>query len=506
MGLKSKLLKDVRYRQLVIDDAELPDMDSDLAYRQDSANRPGRTVETDVTRVVHSGLIMRPIFELDARRLRQSDTGDFSEAWADLDVIWLTFAMLDVVSELTEYQVGATREEVIKIVLPHARRQADTSEKELTDDGIKEALNKIFDHLVNRENRYLPFEYSYFDAGAGSFQKRRFWLIKNVFTGESGPSLFTLTDEGYTAYFGLLETGALDAAAIGNLRIRMLIERGNVDDAIGVARQNRKQCIRKSHEVRRERRKIRNNIRLVDFKALMTLADEGAQQATHIQKESGRLHRMVLDNLMNMDLKHRRSRMHVLADALGDLNQHLMDLSRELQRLPDDYHAYVHKLFGKRSSGILPRVDEVLKRVCRMAQADGAKVGERFLAGFDPPMLRPLFDPAGIILSCDRALERRITPGDHRQPIQEIEGESIQRHEPQLTPELMHRAYSEIIAEIRKAGSIALSRLLKQMSQKGETLLPVAIAMAIFQSAADRRIGKKHGSGWNSRCRRSALP
>ena len=46
-----------------------------------------------------------------------------------------------------------------------------------------------------------------------------FWLIKTVYTGEGREALFTLTDEGYTAYFGLHETGALDATAIGNLRI-----------------------------------------------------------------------------------------------------------------------------------------------------------------------------------------------------------------------------------------------------------------------------------------------
>ena len=87
MGLKNKLSKDVRYRQLLLDDVKQSDEASGSGRNRSTAIRPGRTVETDVTRVAHSGLIMRPIFELDFRRLRQSDTGDFIDAWAGLDVI-----------------------------------------------------------------------------------------------------------------------------------------------------------------------------------------------------------------------------------------------------------------------------------------------------------------------------------------------------------------------------------------------------------------------------------
>jgi hypothetical protein len=225
----------------------------------------------------------------------------------------------------------------------------------------------------------------------------------------------------------------------------------------------------------------------------MMLADEGADQASKIQEESGRLHRMVLENLMNLESEYRRSRMHILADLLTDLNEYLMELAGELQRLPDDYHKHAYKLFSKRSYGILPRVDEVLKRVCQMTEADGEQIAHRFLAGFDPPMLRPLFDPAGIIRFADRALERRSTPGDQRQPVCEVDGETIVRYEPELSTELMRRAFFEIIADVRHNGSIPLSKLLKRMVTREDPLLPVAVAMAVFQAAADNRIGAKYG-------------
>ncbi len=119
--------------------------------------------------------------------------------------------MLDAVSELTEYRIGATRKEVLERVLPLARRQAIIVEADSkgADEKITDDLNKVFDHLVNRGNRYLPFVCNYFDGASGSFRERRIWLVKTVFTGQGRETFFSLIDEGYAADFGLHKTGAL---------------------------------------------------------------------------------------------------------------------------------------------------------------------------------------------------------------------------------------------------------------------------------------------------------
>ncbi len=131
--------------------------------------------------------------------------------------------MLDAVSELTEYRIRATRKEVLERVLPLARRQAIIVEADSkgADEKITDDLNEVLDHLVNRGNRYLPFMYNYFDGASGSYRERRIWLVKTVFTDQGGETLFSLIAEGYAADFGLHETGALNAAAIGNLRIKL---------------------------------------------------------------------------------------------------------------------------------------------------------------------------------------------------------------------------------------------------------------------------------------------
>jgi hypothetical protein len=452
---------------------------------------------SDVGRAVHSALIMRPIFELEARRFRLGDSDDPGAIWDGLDLLWLAFAMLDVISELTEYQAGATRADILDRILPLARSQAAACGREATGEGLADVLNKVFDHLVNRHNRYLPFAYTWFDGAAGGYRQRRFWLIKTVYTGEGREALFTLTDEGYTAYFGLHETGALDAAAIGNLRIKLLIERGNVADALSVADGNRKQCARKALEVRNTRRQIRRNIHAVDFGQVRALAEEGVGQATTIQKEGRRLHNMVVENLTRSDANRHEAKLHRLAEMLERLNTQLMNLTTELQQLPDDYDYHSFKLFRRRSLGAFPPMETVMRRLCRLVEDDAAQVGAEFIARIDPPAQRPLFDPAAVIEACDRALERQNVPGDRSQAVHEIDGSPIQRFESELNDQLMHDAFELIYDTVKADGEVLLSRLLEAASYPADDLqdgglLPVAVAMAVLQCTVERRLAARH--------------
>jgi hypothetical protein len=430
---------------------------------------------------------------LEARRFRQNDADDTPAILEGVDLLWIAFAMLDVISELTEYQVGATRSEVIEKLLPLTRRQVLSSRLTPTVEGLGEVLNKVFDHLVNRSNRYLPFRYTYFDAVAKKYRTRRFWLIKTVYTGEGKEALFSLTDAGYAAYFGLHETSALDAAAIGNLRIKLLIERGNVDDAITVADGNRKQCARKALDVRNTRRLIQRNIHAVDFEQVRLLAAEGVTQATDIQKESSRLHNMVIENLQNSKGAMHHAKLVHLAERLEQLNDQLIKLSGELQRLPEDYHHHSHKLFRRRSSGAFPAMEEVMRRIFQMAEADAAVIGAEFIARIDPPARKPLFDPAAVIEACDRALERQNVPGDRNQTIFEVDGAPIERFRPQLSDELIRQAFVMIHTLVHRKKELLLSHILKKSvaTEKGE-LFPVAVAMAIFQSVVERRLAEKY--------------
>ena len=452
---------------------------------------------TDVTRAVHSALIMRPIYELETRRFLQTDSDDTSAIWQGLDLMWIAFAVLDTISELSEYQLGATREEVLEKTHPLARQQAIASGLAPTDDGLYKVLGKVFDHLVNRENRYLPFDYTYFDGTANRHRSRKFWLIKTVYTGQGQKALFSLTEEGYTAYFGLHETSALDAAAIGNLRIKLLIERGNVDDAISVAEGNRKQCIRKALEIRHIRRLIKRNIRTVDFEQVQALAEEGIHQGTDIQKESARLHNMVIENLPDSAGEKHGRRLYRLADLLEGLNHQLMKLSAELQHLPEDYHSHSHKLFRRRSSGAFPPMEQVMRRVFAIAEADAANVGTEFIARIDPPGQRPIFDPAAVIEACDRALERKNAAEDRRQTVVEVDGASIERFVPDLDETIMEQAFAMLHDTIRDKGEIRLSRLLERSISREAVaefgvMFPDAMAMAVFQCVVEHRIARLH--------------
>ncbi len=100
-----------------------------------------------------------------------------------------------------------------------------------------------------------------------------------------------------------------------------------MDDAISVADGNRKQCARKAREVRNTRRAIQRNIHSVDFNGVHALAEEGVDQATDIQKEGGRLHNMVIENLLAAKGERNRAKLHRLAELLERLNNGLMTLS-----------------------------------------------------------------------------------------------------------------------------------------------------------------------------------
>ncbi|WP_028581801.1 hypothetical protein [Desulfogranum japonicum] len=448
--------------------------------------------ESDVSRATHSGLLMRPIYELEARRFGQGN-GEEAEVWEAVDLMWTAFAVLDVISELTEYQIGATRSQVLKKILPLVRSQVTACSLDFPDEVLQGVINKVFDHLTNRTNRYLPFSYTYFDGATGGYLSRRFWLIKTVYSNEGKEALFTLTDEGYAAYFGLHETSALDAAAIGNLRIKLLLERGNLDDAISVAEGNNKQCSRKAQEVHTVRRLIRRNIKAVDYKHVQKLAEEGVNQAMDIQKESSKLHNLVIENMLHSQTKKHSLKLHKLAEKLETLNHELMKLAGELQDLPEDYQQFSHKLFRRRPTGAFPSMDEVMGRILRLEEQQAAQIGKEFIARIDPPAKKALFDPASVIEACDRALERLQTTDDHHQKILEVDGEAMSRFVPELNEELMQNAFEMLYKRVGKEREVQMSDLLTEAGQFSEDeLFPAATAMGVFQCLVDRRIAEKH--------------
>lgn len=448
--------------------------------------------ETDVSRAAFSALIMRPIYELEARRFGQGDNAE-SKVWESVDLMWTAFAVLDVISELTEYQIGATRTEVVNRIIHLTRKQVEACKMVFSDEVLEDVIHKVFDHLVNRNNRYLPFSYTYFNGTSESFKTRRFWLIKTVFTGKGKEALFSLTDEGYAAYFGLHESSALDATAIGNLRIKLLLDRGNLDDAINVAESNRKQCVRKAHEVRTVRRLIRRNIQAVSYDRIAGLADEGVNQAMDIQNEGSRLHNLVIENLLSSQTGPHGFKLHRLAEKLETLNHHLMKLAGELQDLPEDYQGYSHKLFRRRGSGAFPAMDEVLGKIFKLEEEHAASIGREFIARIDPPAKRTLFDPAAVIEACDRALERQNMARDHGQAMIEVDGEPVICFKPDLSEQLMAGAFAMLQSEVAEKKEIPVSNLLRKAAHSTQDdLFPVAVAMGIFQSLVDPRLARKH--------------
>ncbi len=316
---------------------------------------------------------------------------------------------------------------------------------------------------------------------------KKFWLIKTVYTGEDRTALYRLTDEGYTAYFGLYETGALDAAAIGNLRIKLLIDRGRVDDAIGVAKQNQKQCLRKSHELKALGRLIQRRIHTVDVDTVNCLADDSVQQTRQIQEESAKLNHLVRQKLVTESGdSDRQYTLRILGENLEKLNHRLLELSGELQELPEVYDRYSHKLFRRPSPGIFPSCEKILDKLKSVNLESAADIGREFIARFDPPVIHPIFDPASVMMACDRALERQTRPQSPSQAILEIEKQPVDSFKSQLSSQIMDQAFNFLTKRVHAAEKINLSHILNDACKEKETLFfPVAVAMAVFHCMVD---------------------
>jgi hypothetical protein len=206
---------------------------------------------------------------------------------------------------------------------------------------------------------------------------------------------------------------------------------------------------------------------------------------------------MVVESLTQSADNRHEATLHRLAEMLERLNTQLMNLTTELQQLPDDYDYHSFKLFRRRSLGAFPPMEEVMRRLCRLGEDDAARVGAEFIARIDPPAQRTLFDPAAVIEACDRALERQNVPGDRSQPVHEIDGSPIQRFESELNDRLMHDAFELVHNTVRADTEVLLSRLLEAASHCAAGvddggLLPVAVAMAVFQCTVERRLAARH--------------
>jgi hypothetical protein len=140
----------------------------------------------------------------------------------------------------------------------------------------------------------------------------------------------------------------------------------------------------------------------------------------------------------------------------------------------------------------LPPLDEVLGRIFGMGEADAARIGSEFIARIDPPAQRPLFDPAAVIDACDRALERQNVPGDRNQAVLEVDGAPVERFVSRLDDAVMRQAFEMIHMAVGRKGEIRLSTLLSDAaaSKNGE-LLPVAVAMAVFQCVVEWRLAER---------------
>ncbi len=448
-----------------------------------------RTRYGDISRTARTGALHQTVTH--AVNSVQAGLSRFGEgrysAFSELDLHWLAFAMLDYVAERTNFSDGIARHKVIKASLLAAREQARAKElcEILDDEGLEVGLSMLFDALCNRGNNYRAFKVEVWDAEQGEYKQRRFWLLKTVFTdikSETDEWLFELTNEGYIAYFGLMEQDAIDLARINLLRVEMLLDRGAFGEALTLAETNSKQAHRLTTEIKAIRRQIERQIRAVDMDRVTYLGNEGILQIKKLQDDLKMLGTVVRNHIDTTSESTRLNQLMLLSEKLRDQKSATVRLSSESMELPDTFREHQYKLFRRRehmAGRRLPPLESVIDHLGSLPHNQINESADEFLALLNSPIAIDIFDPGAMLVQLDRVMTRESNKGIDAEVSDEDELYLPDDYESSLTPDLVKETRDWLVRCLPEEGG-RLSLLIEQaLAQLGidEAIIVQAIAI-----------------------------
>lgn len=418
--------------------------------------------------------------------------------FSELDLQWLSFALLDFVAEQTEFSTGIERDRIVNGVLLQAREQAKRLGcfENLGNEGIKIGLESLFDALCNRGERYKAFKVVMWDAELQRFTHRKFWLLKTVAVDgdrtELGNGLFELTDEAYMLLFGMMEQDALDLARINLLRMEMLLSRGAFGEAVSLADNNTRQAQRLTLEIRTLNRQIVRSISSVDIERVEYLSSQGIEQLEKLQKDLGELGNVVRNYLNMITDAKQLSYLSMLKEKLDAQRKATFNLHTQIMELPDTYRKQQHKLFRRRAhmeGRRLPPLENTLTFLAILPLVDVNRTADEFLARLSSPVAMELFDPGSLLQQLYHVLER-----SHKNTsnviIEDEEIELLEEFSSPLTPCMVVSVYKWMREVIPPEGEL-LSRLMERAldEQDADTAAAVqGIAIVSLDPLDDKEI------------------
>ena len=287
----------------------------------------------DLSRQQRNLLLMRPVFELEARKYQYESPVAEHHLFEGIDTHYLVLCLLDYLMEAVAVDAGRTTKEVIY----HLAELVSTMQPQLQEEECIRAAEIVLDAIANRTDKHKDFEYEFFDAPSKSMRSYRFKLIEYL-PDISDVFRFVPTREGYLVYLGMLDLAPEDAAELMEKMLQLLIERGRFLDAIEIAKKARTISIEFSQKIRDTILRARRAPSTVNWKGeIAPKISDARQHVTRRQMEDARMTESVQSSLSNAIERQVRQNLIGLKSVLQSAGKVRTRLLQDIMCAPEQF-------------------------------------------------------------------------------------------------------------------------------------------------------------------------
>ncbi|MEZ9866744.1 hypothetical protein, partial [Vibrio sp. 10N.261.51.A4] len=203
--------------------------------------------------------LMEPIFRLHINR----NKGVNNDVKEDIDLVAATMMLFDIVLREMDFSKGLT----YKQLNGAANKVITMISSSLTEEELKAVASYLVDGLTNRKQNYQKFTVEFWHPLENDLADKNFRYLEPVIESDAGEVYFTLTQEGSLVYFSGLEVESRIGPLIDQLRVELMIQRGETRRALLFARQLLTRASVQNKELEDIRFRIQRNSRTVHFDA-----------------------------------------------------------------------------------------------------------------------------------------------------------------------------------------------------------------------------------------------
>ncbi|EKO3808743.1 hypothetical protein NTE10_000603 [Vibrio harveyi] len=203
--------------------------------------------------------LMEPIFRLHINR----NKGVNNDVKEDIDLVAATMVLFDIVLREMDFSKGLT----YKQLNGAANKVITMISSSLTEEELKAVASYLVDGLTNRKQNYQKFTVEFWHPLENDLADKNFRYLEPVIESDAGEVYFTLTQEGSLVYFSGLEVESRIGPLIDQLRVELMIQRGETRRALLFARQLLTRASVQNKELEDIRFRIQRNSRTVHFDA-----------------------------------------------------------------------------------------------------------------------------------------------------------------------------------------------------------------------------------------------